>query len=456
MVPKGVEAGEDFVTAVPGHREREILVPSGVKPGETIKFEVKQRSSTKPVKDSTTKTSGLFHQVQSAASNAVKQVYDMFKKSKIPKKEMIKMPRLQSLNGKANPEFLSADRVYSLETSIEQQRCASMCGSCINAVDTLQTERDCIPCKPVCENIFAGRKGIIRSLFPEDLNPAKSSSEASGEVHKKSPSAYAQRRGSSTVITPWAGPTLPPTAESFQVPTTFQAGDANDKQRLLAPGRGQVRIEVRKADEPFHTAAFTRPKFKSELPTFVIDYPDKQGDRPHSEAPPSSPFFPLFGHNVETSGLPSSFQRPQTSGMPFEEVEEATPMIRNVGSSQDDWDSKYPSLRPIPALPPLKQLHHPVNRPQDVFRHWDGKSMRVLNVLPETPGGMIDLDPHNWRSAPKEEEVPAGFSDAYTQVREGMNAAANAQLHFHAGRKDGVSYREYGDLPLVIANQMSP
>jgi hypothetical protein len=98
-----------------------------------------------------------------------------------------------------------------------------------------------------------------------------------------------------------------------------------------------------------------------------------------------------------------------------------------------------------------------------LFRHWDGKEMKVLNVVPIGSDGAVNLDPQNWqghnvlisegRAGKKADQQ---FSEAMAQITEGLHAAANSELHFKGGDRTNVGYRQYGDVNPAIGEPANP
>jgi hypothetical protein len=115
--------------------------------------------------------------------------------------------------------------------------------------------------------------------------------------------------------------------------------------------------------------------------------------------------------------------------------------------------------RGIPALKPLEFFDAEAARAKaGVFRHWDGSTMKVLNVLPEGAGAAVDLDPHNWRPAAAVQAAPApgGFAEAPVQASEGVHAAALAKGNFKAADRGEVQYQNYGDVAGAVGEPPAP
>ena len=122
----------------------------------------------------------------------------------------------------------------------------------------------------------------------------------------------------------------------------------------------------------------------------------------------------------------------------------------------------YESLAPIPELKAMPFFDTARRHQQALFRHWDGKEMKVLNVLP-IKGGEVNLDPENWQGqnmviaeGKKGQSADKQFSEAMMQVTQGLHAAANSELHYKGGDRTGVTYREYGDVNPAIGEPVDP
>ena len=138
----------------------------------------------------------------------------------------------------------------------------------------------------------------------------------------------------------------------------------------------------------------------------------------------------------------------------------APPMVQVV---RRQTQPNYQSLSPIPSLKPMAFFDRKRREKQAVFRHWDGKEMQVLNVLPEKPDGEINLDPQNWQGqnmviseGAKGAKADRQFSEAMMQVTEGLHAAANSELHYKGGDRSAVTYREYGDVNPAVGEPADP
>jgi hypothetical protein len=123
----------------------------------------------------------------------------------------------------------------------------------------------------------------------------------------------------------------------------------------------------------------------------------------------------------------------------------------------------YTSLTPIPQLNPMPFFDKKKRAKNALFRHWDGKEMKVLNVVPIGSDGAVNLDPQNWqghnvlisegRAGKKADQQ---FSEAMAQITEGLHAAANSELHFKGGDRTNVGYRQYGDVNPAIGEPANP
>lgn len=121
----------------------------------------------------------------------------------------------------------------------------------------------------------------------------------------------------------------------------------------------------------------------------------------------------------------------------------------------------HPELTKIPKLPHLKYFSDEDPRePTGTFRHWDGKTLQVLNVVPETPEGAIDLDPHNWYQ-PKapvggrggSAAGERGFAPPLEQAREGKYVAAQAKNHFVGADRSEVGYQPFGEVGRAVGEE---
>ena len=138
----------------------------------------------------------------------------------------------------------------------------------------------------------------------------------------------------------------------------------------------------------------------------------------------------------------------------------AAPVVQVVHT---ETRPNYQSLTPIPQLQPMSFFDKKKRAKKALFRHWDGKEMQVLNVLPESSDGEINLDPQNWQGqnmviseGSKGAKADQKFSEAMAQVTEGLHAAANSELHFKGGDRTSVGYREYGDVNPAIGEPADP
>jgi hypothetical protein len=138
----------------------------------------------------------------------------------------------------------------------------------------------------------------------------------------------------------------------------------------------------------------------------------------------------------------------------------AAPLVQVV---RRQGQPQYQSLSPIPSLKPMPFFDKKRRAKQALFRHWDGKEMQVLNVLPEKPDGEINLDPQNWQGqnmviseGAQGAKADRQFSEAMKQVTEGLHAAANSELHYKGGDRSAVTYREYGDVNAAVGEPADP
>ena len=130
-----------------------------------------------------------------------------------------------------------------------------------------------------------------------------------------------------------------------------------------------------------------------------------------------------------------------------------------------DTAPTYQSLSPIPKLNPMPFFDKKRREKDAIFRHWDGKEMKVLNVLP-VKNGVVNLDPESWQGQNTNnvivsegsagERADKKFSEAIMQIQEGMHAAANSELHFKGKDRTTVGYREYGDVNPAIGEPADP
>jgi len=157
-------------------------------------------------------------------------------------------------------------------------------------------------------------------------------------------------------------------------------------------------------------------------------------------------YVPSAGASVVAQGPPVQMQYTLTPQQQQVKITMHKPAAAAPSAGMQAEASSLPELSRIPELPKLKYFDSgPAESAPGKFKHWDGKTLQVLNVVPEKSGGAIDLDPHNWYM-PKPPVVTHGYASPLEHMQFGSQAAEQAKNHFVAGDRAGVAYRTFGEV----------